>query len=470
MKAMRAPRGSSVRRLGVRWALPCALGAALLATPRAAEAWEPADLPELTNAFALAMADDYDTHEGEWVVNAQCDIASCFNDNPDTAYGYAVLPQDVSKSLIPKATRLAPTDAVVLLVQTPPPAKYFGFTPYLFQRYYPEGPPSDPNGFKQVTVFQPLGDTANLVTLETAGNAATPFSQLSVLVLTADSKTYADIANGLSGLGYPTDAVNLLTLPVDAVPLRMGLGSTADTYTIMGRVTYAEDPDELSAYVAANPVSVLHLRPWQDRPLAKLPEPEWRVPGSGQPEPQSASESVANVVKRLMTTYRAGYRITEQTVTPIQTDPYTCVDEGIRCDADNPDALYTEDFFTPKTRKDKLLVVGVDHVYYGKATYFSHSPTTLDNQASIFGINDDWLRSMSDWRGHVYAFSVSYDCDGDPICVPIPEPSDGVPGIAFGDPFEVMARIYLEPGTGTRPSVDEIFFHRVFLLSARRPK
>ncbi|HSB02558.1 MAG TPA: hypothetical protein VLE49_18045, partial [Anaerolineales bacterium] len=68
----------------------------------------------------------------------------------------------------------------------------------------------------------------------------------------------------------------------------------------------------------------------------------------------------------------------------------------------------------------------------------------------------------------LYAFTVSYDCTGEPVCFTIPQPTaDNAVGIPFGDPIDTTARYYVDPATKTRPSSDEVIFHRVFVLKKR---
>ena len=97
----------------------------------------------------------------------------------------------------------------------------------------------------------------------------------------------------------------------------------------------------------------------------------------------------------------------------------------------------------------------------------------------VKGVNDSWLTgtglkaggitSPSDPRyasySQLYAFTMSYDCGGDPLCVTIPEPAPGQPyGIPYGQLVDITGRVYLDPQTHTRPSTNDILTHKVFIM------
>jgi hypothetical protein len=133
----------------------------------------------------------------------------------------------------------------------------------------------------------------------------------------------------------------------------------------------------------------------------------------------------------------------------------------------------------PASRADKVLIVGINHVNVGKATYFSHAVDDQAHEVGIVGADDRWLKGSALLMAHItdpndpnyalysqlYALTISYDCTGEIVCLRIPEPTPDNPlGIAFGNPLRVLSRVYLDPATNTRPSLDEIVPHRAFML------
>ena len=97
--------------------------------------------------------------------------------------------------------------------------------------------------------------------------------------MTADRSTYNDIANHLSSSAFPEYAINQVSLPVNAVPLKMGLSSTADTFTVLLRMVYPDYPDQMSDYIDRAPVKALYLSPNCPSKLVAASDPCLSYPG-----------------------------------------------------------------------------------------------------------------------------------------------------------------------------------------------
>ncbi len=68
----------------------------------------------------------------------------------------------------------------------------------------------------------------------------------------------------------------------------------------------------------------------------------------------------------------------------------------------------------------------------------------------------------------LYAYVISYNCNGKRFCVQIPAPTPDSPvGLTPGSPFLVIGRSYLEPRSLVRPDPSEIIPHQVFIGSKR---
>lgn len=468
--------------------LAACLLTATLATTVAAPAvaqWTPPQLDQLTQSFVQAMGPAYTVRSFPWTWSSECDGTQCYGDNPDTTYGYPLFgPAGTSAAV---ARTMDATGALVFIAETPPPMRYFGFTPYLYSKYYTTVPYTGQPGY--VAVYQSLTDTRNLLNVGTTGSTkpgTNVFTQLAVYVMTADATTAADISSRFAALGFPSSAVNLQTLPlsnVPPVPLAMGNGLRKDTFSALFRLSYPEDAEAMASYVARTPIRTLYLEPASARAVAPLPPTVYRTPGNGQAESAALRRARDQLASQLLAQYQPQFRSTlEAAVSIRQTRNYACVTLGISCAGDNPDALYMSDFggasYTPGP-DDRFLVVGVHHSSgTGKATYFSHSLTNATNSAGLLSVTDTWLRGTgllaagitnpADPRyaaySRLYAFYMSYNCPpGDPICVRIPtDPANG--GVPLGTPLEMAGRMYLEPATATRPSNNEVVLERVFWL------
>lgn len=442
--------------------------------------WKITDLDKIKNMFVWKIADKYRTTEYPWVF---LDPATCFSpevvcyfSNPDGPYGHPKIGEDLGLGI-----RMSQTDALVLIMETPPPMRYFGVTPYIYSHFY-SSLPNDPSNSGTVMVFESLGDSVNLSNVKTAGCGA--FTELSVFIMTADQRTMEEIYKGFAALGFPEDAINKISMPLDAVPLRMGKGPAADTYTILMRLAYPEDPYDMSNYISRNPVKYLHLSANTVRTTVPLPTPASKIPGSGVSESTELKAARDQLVETLKDRYGNSYFIREKKPFLTQTINYICVEKGISCNIDNSDGLYTRDINTyiPSSPEDKILIVGVNHVDTGKTTYVSHSVVNDLYHVGVVAVNDDWLREsalemagitdINDPRystySQLYAFTIGYDCTNEPVCLTIPQPTESDPvGITFGDPLDITARQYLDPATGTRPSDGEVIFERVFILKEK---
>ncbi|MCA6217118.1 hypothetical protein KGA65_11255 [Ideonella sp. B7] len=451
-----------------------------------ARLWSASDYQTLTSQFTAGISAKFSVKQFPWtfVTPESCFAAgmtNCYGANPDSPYGTAVFKGNIN------STKLKKTDALVLIMQTPPELGYFGITSYLNTRYY-SPLPSDPTKSGTVVLFESLNDSVNQLDIMTAGSSTpggAPFSQLAVFVMTADSRTYSDVVNQLTALGYPTTGINLLALPITAVPLNMGTGSGADTYSLFMRAAYPKDKTAFSNYLASTPINTLKLSPLASRKSTPLPTPAYKVPGEGVAEPDYLKQARNQLVNELKAKYAAAYTITENNVpgTLQQTNNFYCADQGVVCNGDNPDAIYLQDAYqyTPAKLKDKILVVGVDHVKSGKATYTSDSVVNLANNTGVVAINNTTLSGSalkmagitdpSDPRyalySQLYAMTISYDCTGEPVCLTIPQPTaDNPVGVPFGTNMKITARTYLDPVTKTRPLAQELILERAFTLRA----
>lgn len=443
-------------------------------------AWAPSQIDTLKQQFVTGIGRIYQTAEFPWLFlnPEECFTpgVSCYFSNPDGPYGY---PSNGGKLYI----GMAATDALVLIMETPPPMRYFGITPYIFSRYYPSLPLA-PRKSGTVQVFESLGDTVNMANVGTAGSpvaGGNPFTQLSVFVMTADQNTYNHIYWQFVALDLPSYAINQVAMPLTAVPLKMGIGPAADTFSIMMRLAYPDDPDQMQDYLTRVPIRFLHLSALKKRSTLAMPTPVSKIPGNGLREPAELETARDQLVSQLLAQYGNAYTITERAINLTQTNNYVCVEYGVSCNGDNPDALYSRDInkFIPTSPADKILIVGINHVLTGKDTYVSHSVINDLHQVGVQGASDFWFQgsalamagivSSSDPRylayEQLYAFTISYDCIGEAVCLQIEEPTLNDPiGVPFGDPLDISARYYMDPVTETRPSSSEVILHRVFLL------
>ncbi len=446
-----------VNRFGSKWVfglvtMTCALFAST------AFAWTTGELEELGAAFGTAMSSDYRVTEGDWLYKVDCQGEQCLGNNPDTIYGSVRIPYRIGRYLgRSRAFKLRATDAIVLLLETPPESRYYGFTVYLKDRYY------ESRG-KRVETAMSLADTLNHSVIQTASGSL--FSDLAAIVLTADKLVAEDTVNQLMAIGFPEHAVNFIVMPNDEVPLEMGTESEADNFSLMCRISYPINGEQVEDYLERSPVSVFHVRPLNSREVVRLPPPPFRDPHTGIVEPDELRVAMEEKIAEIVEQYSDEFDIEEQTFIAKESQPFRCAELGISCYADNSDGLYLGNIgnYIPKTQDDKIIIVGVNHVELGMATYFSHSVLRATGNIGVIAISDEWISTIQDPDTGVYTVTTSYNCGDDPTCLTIPDNEEGIP---FGEPLHSQGRVYLNLVSQTRPSQDEVIFQRVLILTKR---
>jgi hypothetical protein len=456
--------------------------------------WVVENRSQLTQSFTTAMTSTFKVTKFPFFFQLNCEaVVNCFDANPAGPEGF---PNFSANPGIPQQTSdwLLSTGAIVLVTETPPTMTYFGVTPYLFEEYYSKQMPKNPTGTPgTVTVFESLTDTANLDVVGTTGSptpGTNPFTQIAVFVITADTNTYHDIVNEFVALGLPASAINQMTLPITAVPLKMGTAVADDTFTVLLRTAYPANQSLLTNYVQRTPIDVLLMEPIKTRNLVALPTPTYRVPGDGHNESATLLTARNQLATKLVNEFSANYTVTKATLTVAQTQNYYAATNATPTNGDNPDALYTQEVgytssYIPGPN-DLLLIVGVNHDAYfpgtaypgtGTTTYFSNSVANPSGNQEVLGIPDSWMAgsaiamaginsSSSLYANYqsLYAYTVGYNCTGQIWCATIPQPSNGNVGIPQGDPMRFLGRLYLDPLTKTRPLSSEIIFDDVYIL------
>ena len=457
-------------------------------------AWIVENRSQLTQSFTTAMSSTFTVTQFPFFFQVDCAAAiNCYDANPAGPEGLPnfslnpALPQRISDWLLS-------TGAIVLVTETPPTMTYFGVTPYLFDEYYSRQMPKNPTETPgTVTVFESLTDTANLDVVGTTGSptpGTNPFTQIAVFVITADTNTYNDIVNEFVALGLPATAINQMTLPVNAVPLKMGTTAADDTFTVLLRTAYPANQSLLTNYVQRTPIDVLLMEPIKARTLAALPKPTYRVPGDGHNESATLRTARNKLATTLVNMFSANYTVTDATLTVVQTQNYYAATTATAGNGDNPDALYIQEVgFTSSYipgPNDLLLIVGVNHDAYfpdtaypgtGTTTYFNNSVLNPSGNQAVLGIPDSWMAGSAIAMAGInstsplyatyqslYAYTVGFNCTGQVWCATIPQPVNGSVGITPGEPMRLMGRLYLDPLTKTRPLSSEIILDSVYIL------
>jgi hypothetical protein len=400
---------------------------------------------------------------------ASCCVAggSCYDSNPSSPYFAFFVPPgrgqtaknpevlsgaDTGLSGLSSAWRLEEGEAIVYVGPTPPPASYFGFTPYLFDR--------DVGGGQRTTLFASLSATANNLSFHAAGGGSVYGAQ-TVVIAVADKKTSADVARALIRAGYDSSSFNVVVL--DGSVSRFGIDDGGDTFSVLFRVAEfgSSMAQEGASWVAEPHGTLLRVTPEREPspdPLA----PILRKETSPRTENTESLEASVAALKAAILARYPSMKASSLTVTDVPTDPATCILENKTCGGSNPDTNYpisVADLW-PSDDETFYMVYGVDHAATGKTQYSSFDVMALDHKVGVAGITSAYYAGSAaafvpDDPNVVslYACRVARSCAAVPTnecCLAVADaacPGGLGPGAAFSFSF----RTYLDPTIDTAP-------------------
>ena len=443
----------------------------------------------------------------------QCQLPSCFANNPASPYGIFVLPPSPNQpSDVPNPYsewfsetypegwswfwRMRADEAVIFLGTTPPEMDYFGFTAYLYDRYQPGVIPPDctsgtnppkpppPSALDRLPLFASLGDTVNNKVVKVLGHKKNPFLKQTVFILVSDRNIERRIRMALHRAGYPDEIINAVVISPNLA--RLGVESDKDSLTYVLRMASDMTP-ALKKYIDS-PKTLLRVSPTEPVPPSKLHPlalPKLRVRGTGVTE--TPLLPLVNQLGRAIVDSYPNYD-----VQPIHTvnwyEGLNCIENGLNCLGDNRDTPYIPPTFNPLTyipEQDLVLKKGEFYVAYGvnhkasrKATYSNVAILGWTKKSSPLLIsNDDMVGSADSYLGLppndpranlLYAFVVARPegCVGDPrYCIEVGY--DCASGVAEQDPLALVFRAYLEPRTEVGPAYAEIVIDRILKFTPK---
>jgi hypothetical protein len=309
-----------------------------------------------------------------------------------------------------------------------------------------------------------------------------------VLVWTADLNTLARVQAVLGQQGIPASEVNFVPLPVGS-PLFMGHGESADTFTMLMRTALPTVQADLDRYMTESPSPFYVVRVGPKIPPVPVPTPTVGYAGeaTGVFEDAALGTALNSLVASIKANYASSFTFKDQLVGYSKRLGWERIADEVECsDGDNHDALYSRDLtkdLTVGNLRDIVIIAGVNHQKTGTALYINHSVMEPVKATGIIAIEDPQLTTKgalfhagvklpNDPRVHLYsklyAYAVSYDCNGLKYCIDIPAPTEANPvGLQPGAPFTLWGRSCVDPQTGVRPAVSDIIRHQV-LVGKRR--
>jgi hypothetical protein len=437
------------------------IGACASELPEAAAPAGEADEPKAVSTTAMAsklVAGGFTVQDGKCAfldMTACCD-SSCAGNNPTSPYGAFYVPPAPGAPPEPEADpaglstsfKLRADEAVVFVGQTPPEARYFGFTPYLTDRA------TDSGGRRIVAAS--LSETLNNLVIRVAGRAGAPvFGKQTAIVAAADASTRKNAVDALVAAGVPLTSINVMVF--DPAPSRFGLDASGDRFSVLFRVALPADAAALQAWMVSPGASVYRLTPNAQAPANPLPSP------SARPKDRTNTETALTpAVDRLRAAIVAaypGYAASDVNVDDGVSDPQSCIDGTGVCAFDNRDTTY------PSTRpgvlfsadEDFYVAYGVDHQVANKVSYANVSVYAIEHLVGLKGVaSPSYPGSAQKFLGagdadapKLFAWKIARSCN-ETACMAIPKGACPT-GIDNGALGAIGFRTYLEPSSKTAP-------------------
>jgi len=395
-------------------------------------------------------------------------------------------PQPIGKIKLPLAFQLRPDEAIVFIGRTPPPVAYFSYRSYLIDHIY-----EDALGEKEVKrVFTSLGDTLNNRTIKTIG--PDPFKRDVLIVITADRGTDARVRAAARSAGIPSGLINTDIIPSSVVKMGIdkdpmppfGPPKEFDLFLFAHRIFLNEgSQDEYEEYLQNPNARVLHLT--QDPQTVKLdpfPMPKVLKRGTGSTE-ADLMPSLENLRQAILNSY-PGYTPTEYKTSIWLNEWLDGIQrkENLLGEIRDTSYLRSEDFRLQESSDEFLVIYGVNHEAWGKATYSNFTVYHDGKKLGIVGKHSrdlaesayDYLprdQSSPDYdpnAQYLYSWKVARACNqSDQKCLEVKLSGRVQPcqHVDLNEDLFVAFRAYLEPKTKVGPYWYELLYDRVIKFS-----
>jgi hypothetical protein len=394
------------------------------------------------------------------------DSAWYFNNEPYLQFRVPKSAQDTDQ--LDAVFQLRQNEAIVVIGLTPPPAKYFSYTPFLASKVYPSG---------RTNVLATLGDSVNNATIKTIG--PTPFNAAVALIFTPDQGTDARVRAALQRSGYPAAIINTVVFP--ASMLNLGYGETADELRIVPRAAIWQVQAAGDDYMNNPPLQVFRVTPRTPADPNPFPAPDLRIRGTGHTEMY-----LMNKLEQLRVGIIAahpGMVATDIPVSQTLYEGYDYIQRGVNPYGDGRDCFYVQAGYAPELGTttelrlgdgEFLVVYGPNHVATGKATYMNINIYATETAKLSVGAVDDrkfpdtarpYLPPGDPAANLMFAYKFSRSGGGE-NCLQLSAPCTRLT-LDSSTLLGIGIRSYLEPATKVGAALPEVLYDRVIKFSPR---
>jgi hypothetical protein len=435
-------------------------------------------------------------------------VGMCYGNNPTAPYVIAVVPpwkdeyvdgslrhtlMAAQRNMIPNY-RLDEREALVVVAEMPPPARYFGIGTNVFTRvatlneadpiYQRVTDPQlrsilfgmSPNPSRMMLVAS-IGNSINNVVIEQQADAA--FDQPRYFIITPDVSMAAAVTAALGRAGVPS--AHVFTEPVSPDLVRVGLGSEADD--LITYIRYAMPDNEVlgEQWRERLPLTILRVRdPIGTVPTDPFPIPAYETRSWNYDERTELAIDLNTLAGKV----RALWKQPEAQVLPFFS-AYLFLDlvgqhclgslgparGPMNCLGDSPDADYQISQSLHIDDGQVIALVGTLATETGNATYASLSVNWFPALVGVQNISDPELKGtaapFADALQHAarffYVYYLARDCTGLHPCVEVSKKL-----VPLGETIKVIQRNYVAPGSRAGPEPTKMLNPISIVLDGRQ--
>ncbi|SDS37891.1 hypothetical protein [Pseudomonas oryzae] len=470
----------------------------------------PPSLEQKVQQFRASLeASGYEVARGYWQLWSADDckyalqtVGYCYGNNPTAPYVMAFLPrwgdEFVDRSLhhaiaagrrnMAPNYRLGEREALVVLAEMPPPARYFGIGTNVYTRQASlntEDPVyeilEDAKDLQEI-VFAPspnperrlmvasIGDSTNNLVIEE--QSQTSWGQQRYFVISPDQDMAASMTAALAGVPG-IEATQVFTEAVAPGLVNVGYGAEADD--LITYIRYSMPNDEVlgEQWRQRLPLTILRVRATgDDIPAKPFDIPAYETKTANFDE-HTLETDLANLVAAVQEEWQqngviSDFRSLSQWVDlvgqhclghdgPPQPEPPITLPRGpMNCLGDTQDADYQISSSHHIDRGEVVAVVGTLGTMTGNATYTSLSVNWFPALVGLLNRDDPLLEGsaqrfqgkLSASHSNFYVYYFARDCTGlTPWCAEIPKTL-----LSPGEALKIIQRNYINPGTRRGPA------------------
>jgi hypothetical protein len=429
-------------------------------------------------------------------------LGYCYGNNPTAPYVLAVVPTWKDEYVEQKFHhllnepqrnmsanyRLDQREALVIVAQLPPPARYFGMQSNVFTREAAFDPnkTTDPIYLKVTDLLlreilfgaspdpsrrmmvADIGDSTNNVVIQNQTNQA-PWNRPAYFVITSDADMAAEMTDALIRAGASSS--DIFTEPVAPQLVKLGLDRSADDLITYFRYSMPDDPTAGERWRQDLPLTILRVRDMSTRKYSNpLPVPVYKERTYNSDETTQAMTDDFSKLQDAVRTAWGQSELEAPTLPFFSAYKYLdligehclsygssgpTVDRGpMDCLGDTQDADYQISTSAKIDDGEVIAVIGVLSKETGNATYTSLSVNWFPALVGVANIDDTELKgSAADFADVLkqdsdlfYVYYVARDCTGLAHCREISKKL-----VPTGELIKFIQRNYINPGSSNGP-------------------